>query len=429
MLNYSKDEDCIMSSLMAKCTGLHYVIDPKSPKLGGHNVFHLTIMAMIAFTVACVSLCPFGLYHWANDMTQCLIQLMIIGNFSFGCFKAYMIVRHSDDIRRSLDVTRFDFVSSAIADPDSARFFRRCRNVSATFTGWFAAINHFVLMLWTLLPFVIDSNKVEVKNRDGSFSYYHFNPYNLYFLVSSETYNEWHLVFHLIEWMFGLIFILVMILFDTWMVTLCIAITCQMKGIADAYRKLGHCRSRTAPNAWFGDEIESADSSNNEYVRDLKLVIKHHQAVLGKMNDFYKIVGPVILPQLIVASFTIIFVSFIITRNYFNGMLLTSTISLKMCCCPTFFFQIYYTCLVFGNIDHQKNVMNFALYSCDWTHMEIKFKKLLLLAMEMHDAYKVDMKLTAEMIVNLELFTSVINLCYSIFSVLVNSQLKIVDRL
>lgn len=51
--------------------------------------------------------------------------------------------------------------------------------------------------------------------------------------------------------------------------------------------------------------------------------------------------------------------------------------------------------------------MNFALYSSDWTQMEIKFKKLLLLAMKMHDANKVDMKLTAELIINLELFTRV----------------------
>jgi len=51
--------------------------------------------------------------------------------------------------------------------------------------------------------------------------------------------------------------------------------------------------------------------------------------------------------------------------------------------------------------------MNFALYSSDWTQMEMKFKKLLLLAMEMNDAHKLDMKLTAELIINLELFTKV----------------------
>lgn len=255
MLNSSGDDDnCTMSTLMAKCTGLYYVIDPNCVKLGGHNVFHVIVMLMIAFTVACLSLCPFGLYDWSNDVTQCILQIMIMINFSFGCFKAYMIVRHSDDIRRCLDVTRFDFVSCAPADPDTTRILQKCRNVTSMFTGWFAATSHFVLLVWTLLPFFIVGAHVEIKNRDGSFSYYHFNPYNMYFLVSSETYNEWHLFFHFVEWMFGMCFVLFMVLFDTFMVTLCVTITCQMRGIADAYKKLGHGRRTTtaASKVWFG---------------------------------------------------------------------------------------------------------------------------------------------------------------------------------
>lgn len=252
MMNYSEDENCIMSSLMAKCTGLYYIIDAKGPKLGGQNVVHIMIMVMIAFTAVSLPLCLIGLYYWCNDVTQIIIQPIIVANFLFGCFKAYTIVRYSDDIRRCLEVTRFDFLSGALDDPDSALFFRTCRNMSAKFTGWFAASSHFVLLVWTLFPFLVVGKTVEIMNRDGSFSSYHFNPYNMYFWVSRETYNEWHLVFHFIEWMFGLCFVLSMVLFDTLMVTLCIAITCQMRVIADAYRKLGHDSCRAAPTIWPG---------------------------------------------------------------------------------------------------------------------------------------------------------------------------------
>lgn len=51
--------------------------------------------------------------------------------------------------------------------------------------------------------------------------------------------------------------------------------------------------------------------------------------------------------------------------------------------------------------------MNFALYSSNWTQMGMKFKKLLFLSMKMHDANKLNMKLTADLVINLELFTSV----------------------
>lgn len=51
--------------------------------------------------------------------------------------------------------------------------------------------------------------------------------------------------------------------------------------------------------------------------------------------------------------------------------------------------------------------MNFALYSCNWTQMNIKFKKLLLLAMQVHTSNGLNMKLTAKLIINLEMFANV----------------------
>jgi len=254
MLNLLEDGDCIMSLVMAKCSGLFYIIDPKSVKLGGHNVFHIAVMVMIAYTGVIISMCPFGLYHWSNDVIQFIIQSIIFTNFPFGCFKAFTVVRHSDNIRRFLDVTRFDFLSSAITDPDSARFFRMSRNILLKFTGFLALSCHFLLLLWTLLPFFVVGKSVEIKNRDESISNYHLSVYNMYFFVSSETYNEWHLIFHLIEWILGICFVIFMVLFDTFMITSCIAITYQMKCIVAAYKRLGHNRC-TTPKVYFNGKF------------------------------------------------------------------------------------------------------------------------------------------------------------------------------
>lgn len=51
--------------------------------------------------------------------------------------------------------------------------------------------------------------------------------------------------------------------------------------------------------------------------------------------------------------------------------------------------------------------MNFALYSCNWTSMDLKFKKLVLLAMRMNESNKLNIRLTAKVLVNLELFAVV----------------------
>lgn len=47
------------------------------------------------------------------------------------------------------------------------------------------------------------------------------------------------------------------------------------------------------------------------------------------------------------------------------------------------------------------------MYSCNWTEMDLKMKKLLLLAMQMEDANKMMLKITPKKIVDIQLFSNV----------------------
>jgi len=51
--------------------------------------------------------------------------------------------------------------------------------------------------------------------------------------------------------------------------------------------------------------------------------------------------------------------------------------------------------------------MNFALYSGDWSGKSLKYKKMILYAMQMNSTDKMKLQVTKTRIVNLELFTSV----------------------
>lgn len=241
LLDPSRDGDSIMCSTLAKCTGLYYIVRPDTAKVCGRNAAHLVTMVLVTFTTVCLSLYPIGLYRWANDTTQLTLQVAVYGNFLFGAYKGYTIVRRSRDIWTCMDVTRVGFARCPVdARPARTGHLRECRAVSSAFTRWFAVVNYCILFLWSTFPFVVRGAYIHVRNHDGSFSSYRFNPYNMYFFVSSDTYNRWHHAFHLIEWLFGLCFVVSMILFDTFMVTLCVAITGQLKVIDDAFKGLGH---------------------------------------------------------------------------------------------------------------------------------------------------------------------------------------------
>lgn len=67
-----------------------------------------------------------------------------------------------------------------------------------------------------------------------------------------------------------------------------------------------------------------------------------------------------------------------------------------------------YNCLLFY-FWIQKASVSYGMYSCDWTSMDLKFKKLLLSSMQLNDADKLMVKATPTKIINLELFVKVDN--------------------
>lgn len=58
-------------------------------------------------------------------------------------------------------------------------------------------------------------------------------------------------------------------------------------------------------------------------------------------------------------------------------------------------------------IFEQKESVNFGIYSCNWTMMDINFKKLLLLVMQMNDGNRSTVKFSPKIIIDLKLFSNV----------------------
>jgi len=58
-------------------------------------------------------------------------------------------------------------------------------------------------------------------------------------------------------------------------------------------------------------------------------------------------------------------------------------------------------------ISFQNDSINDALYNCNWTGMSIKFKKLLLLTMQINNANNFKLNISTNIIINLQLYTNV----------------------
>lgn len=64
-------------------------------------------------------------------------------------------------------------------------------------------------------------------------------------------------------------------------------------------------------------------------------------------------------------------------------------------------------CYYYGNGLSQKEDVNFGLYSCNWTRMDMKFKRLLLMSMKMNNANRLKLKATPDVTINRPFFANV----------------------
>ncbi|XP_029346749.1 odorant receptor 33b-like [Acyrthosiphon pisum] len=126
-----------------------------------------------------------------------------------------------------------------------------------------------------------------------------------------------------------------------------------------------------------------------------------------KYDEFLSIFRPTMLLQVFVVSCSIIFLWFIFLTSFIEDdftqyMALTSMEAIFGI--PFCTFQMYMSCFVFNTLNIKKDSITFALYSSNWTEMDMKFKKLILLTMRMNDAHQQKLQYTKTKIINMEIF-------------------------
>jgi len=95
-------------------------------------------------------------------------------------------------------------------------------------------------LIFFVSALALSNDILQIKNHEGLVRNYRYNLFNLYLFVSEDTYNANYYIFYIVEgW--GIVSLLTsFFVFDVVLVTLCLAITCQMQMICTAFESVGH---------------------------------------------------------------------------------------------------------------------------------------------------------------------------------------------
>ncbi|XP_025420356.1 odorant receptor 46a-like [Sipha flava] len=344
-----------------------------------------------------------------------MAMLVVCGTLSV--YKGHVMVANADLIWDTLHVARYAFITCAGRDESELR---RAGSLLRALLRAFVAVSYQTLAIWIAIPWLTD-DRVPVANGDGTMAEYRMNVNNLWTPLPVAVYNAtavWAVVYA-IEVFLITVNVFFWALFDCYLVTMCFVLNAQFHTIAAAYEKLAWSPS---PHRHSGIR-ENNDGFELDHYDNLILHIKDNQRIMMKFNDFFDIVQPVILVQIVNGSFLVITLIYLTLLMYFTGWSIKSLPILKFFSgMASLTIELYIYCYAFNHIETKKNVVNFGLYSSNWTAMSIKFKRTLLATMKMNAAHQRLMKITPISIVNLEMFSKVMNMSYSVVTVLLNSN-------
>ncbi|XP_060876983.1 uncharacterized protein LOC132949888 [Metopolophium dirhodum] len=425
---HGSNSNRIFNQKLAKIFGFYQILDTETVTfLGRHNVYYrifvfLIVCECLFSAIACLN----GLNYIVNNhnIIQAMVYFGFVVNALYGNYKMYIILNNSKVVWDCFSITNFDFTSYGIQGRHTLTAWR---NLSIKYTNKYSIFFLTILIMYVASPVVFSDSFIIIKNHDGSSSAYRLNLLNLYLFVSEETYNTYFYVFHIFESLGMVITTLFIIIFDTIVNTLALALTGQLQMISTAFESVGH-KSLHFPNM---DNIDNKNKLPNENIKymdqfnDLKTFIIDHQNILKKYDEFLSIFQPTMLLQIFVVSCSIIFLWFILLTSFMEDdfteyMAFTSVkafFGIPFCTS-----QVYMSCFIFTTLNTKKDSITFALYSSNWTEMDMKCKKLILSTMRLNDAHQQKLQYTRTRIINMEIFYQTMRVCYTIVNVMINCK-------
>ncbi|XP_050546720.1 uncharacterized protein LOC126908571 [Daktulosphaira vitifoliae] len=230
--------------------------------------------------------------------------------------------------------------------------------------------------------------------------------------MSHEQYEKMYTFVYLIESAVVANVILDLILHDIAVIELCWMLSAQLKMIASKYETFGY------------QLINNEESNNNSSVDNFRNIILNHIKIITEIKHFYELIKPITIVQLGIMSNVFIALTFMCVLFYFSSGMLLSVIFLKLLCTLLgVMLHLFISGYFFGYLENERNSIIFALYSCNWIDQNMKFKEMLLMAFRMNNGCNVVMRLTPTKFVNIEMFAKVMNITYSIISVLTKKKL------
>jgi len=225
------------ASTFLRRTGLYKILDPNTAKIDGCNIYHIVIVFFAWFTLVVSILFPMGFIYLRNDIIALMFYVGCISNFMLCYFKVFNVLYYSKDIWKFIYVTKYYLT---LYKHYNTNVLKNWQTRSTRVMYLYFIIMFIGFSFWFFSPHALNESTVTIRNIDGSYGKYRLNIFNLYLIVSDETYNMYFYVFYVIEIIMHICFLYFTIVCDIIMILISFEIISRMEIICIACGSLNY---------------------------------------------------------------------------------------------------------------------------------------------------------------------------------------------
>jgi len=218
---------------------LYQLLDPIAKKFYGFNLYQIIVGSFNLLYVCPLSVTLYinGIIYWKHHKIDSILYFGIASYILFTVYKAMTLIWHSDKLWELLSITRFDLTSYEKRH-DYPMIIYQKRSIIYTYTLTITTI--LTSTCFIISSLAVSDVLISMTNFKGSTNSYRLNILNIYIFMPAETYKNFFGVLVTLESIYVVIILLMINMFDLFIITICVALSGQLRTISIAAASVGH---------------------------------------------------------------------------------------------------------------------------------------------------------------------------------------------
>jgi len=228
------DKVAINLSILKLCR-FYQMIDPNGTKFLNINVYRLLCLVFIAVNLCVLLLGHVGMFIIKNDTLSDidLLQLMFTYiQIYLGIFKISVFLYKSNLVWDLFEVARLNFLTSKLCRKNINTMYD-CQDLIIKATKYYIFVVIAVHIQWILIPLIMNAFNDTINHQN-------WNIINIRFPVSTHTYNQYYIIFYVIELIIAVFSGYTMIVIDMLIMSFCWVIIILYQILTKSFADVGY---------------------------------------------------------------------------------------------------------------------------------------------------------------------------------------------